>query len=103
MVELPYPAAEGGPRRRNAAVGALLDAGFESWRDKILGRYLRLDQGILSSPDLQERVLDFTRESFRLIASSGVFALASEALERPQLAPTADCAGASKGKVSRPL
>lgn len=86
VVELPYPAVQGGEgERRAAAVAALREAGFESWRDKILSRYLPLGEEILSSPDLARRVLSFAGESFRFVAESGVYALASEApeLEEP--------------------
>jgi hypothetical protein len=81
IVEIPYPAEGSDPAARTASIEALMNAGFESWRDRLLTRYLALDSGLLDAPDLQERVLDFAKSSFALIASSGVLSLASQAIE----------------------
>jgi hypothetical protein len=80
MVEIPWP-ADDDPVRQARVVESLLAFGFESWKDKQLTRYLPLDATSLSSPDLEARVLSFVAESFRRIAQSGVFALASETLD----------------------
>jgi hypothetical protein len=80
MVEIPWP-ADSDPVRQARVVEYLLAAGFESWKDRQLTRYLPLDDALLSSQDLEERVLSFVGESFRIIAQSGVLALASEPLE----------------------
>jgi hypothetical protein len=81
IVEVPYPAEGSDPAARAAAVEALLEAGFDSWRDRLLTRYLALDPHVLDAPDLQERVLHFAKDSFASIASSGVLSLASQAVE----------------------
>ena len=81
IVELPYPAEGSDPAARAAAVEALLQGGFDSWRDRLLTRYLALDSDVLAAPDLQERVLRFARASFAAIAASGVLSLAAEAVE----------------------
>jgi hypothetical protein len=81
IVEIPYPAEGSDPAARAAAVEALLEAGFDSWRDRLLTRYLALDSVVLDAPDLQERTLDFAKASFAAIASSGVLSLASQTVE----------------------
>lgn len=81
LVEIPWPSASGDPERQSRVVQELLDAEFESWRDKQLTRYLKLDDALLSSPDLSKEVFTFVAESVRLLAQSGVFALASDPLE----------------------
>ena len=88
MVEIPWPSHHrNDPVRQAEVVESLLGAGFQGWKDKLLSRYLPLDQALLSSSDLSEHVLAFAGESFRLIARSGVFALPSEAVE---VEPTAE-------------
>ncbi len=81
IVEIPYPAEGSDPAARAEAVEALLQDGFQSWRDRILTRYLALDRAVLNAPDLAERTLDFAKASFAVIASSGVLSLAPQAVE----------------------
>lgn len=77
IVELPYPAAAGDAEVRARAVPTLLEAGFESWRDKLLTRYLPLAPEMLTAPDLEERVVRFANESFNVVARSGILDLAA--------------------------
>lgn len=87
MVEVPYPAQSADLERRAETIEALLTAGFESWRDRLLTRYLTLDEYLLSSPALETSVLDFAAESFGILARSGVFDLASVPVPEPEMLP----------------
>lgn len=73
LVEAAHPGGAGAAA--DAAVAALNAAGFESWKDRLLSRYLRLDADVLARETLQEDVLAFAAESFRAIARSGVLRL----------------------------
>jgi hypothetical protein len=71
VVETAHPGQPATP-----AVQQLLDAGFESWRDKLLSRYLPLDDTLISSAtDLQDAVIQFSRASFDAIVVSGLLAV----------------------------
>ena len=81
MVEIPYPKPDAGRAdARAAALAALHDAGFESWRNRILTRYLPLTDELLRSRELEDTVVDFARASFGSIVESGVLGLAAEPL-----------------------
>ncbi|MGA9762622.1 MAG: PD-(D/E)XK nuclease family protein [Gaiellaceae bacterium] len=80
FVELPFPKA-GSEDKAKEAISLLKQCGFESWRDRLLTAYLPLTGELLSAPDLEERVVDFARGSFRQIVSSGILQL--EAVEEP--------------------
>jgi predicted RNase H-like nuclease len=73
IVELPFP--RGDAPEAAAAVAAVMEDGFESWRDRVLTRYLPLDHDLLAAPDLQERVVAFSAEAFGAIVRSDILAL----------------------------
>ena len=53
--------------------------GFENWRDSDLSRDLELTPKLLAEDELQQKVLEFAKESFDLLKQSGVFELAATA------------------------
>lgn len=75
IVEIPFPRLDVDPEKRNAAVGSLLERGFESWRDRILTNYLSLNDDLLQSAELEDRVVTFAGECFAAIALSGILDL----------------------------
>jgi hypothetical protein len=81
LVEIPWPSDHQGIVHRADVIAMLREAGFESWRDKQLTRYLPLTDDLLTCANLTDRVIEFVAESVRVLASSGVFALVSDALE----------------------
>lgn len=76
FVDLPFPKMDDKSERARAAVTALKKSGFESWRDRVLTRYLPLDAELLGASDLEEQIVDFAQETFRHIVVSGVLDLA---------------------------
>lgn len=61
------------------AVETLRDHGFENVRDSDLSRDLKLTPELLAEDELQQKVLDFAKESFALLKQSGVFELGAPA------------------------
>lgn len=74
VVSVRYPADDRSQPAREAL--ATLDAArFENYKNRGLWRSLPLDDELLASPVLTDRLLEWARESFDLIASSGVLSL----------------------------
>ena len=75
IVELPYPSTAVPAEARKPVVESLLGAGFETWRDQVLTNYLPLTPNVLEDPELGPNILSFARDSFGLIARSGILEL----------------------------
>jgi hypothetical protein len=71
VVEVPYPNV--GTSGADAAISKLLGRGFENWRDRnqVLWRYLPLDDTLIQSAGLENRVLEFAHKSFKMLVASG--------------------------------
>ena len=67
------------PEQWSKAVETLRGHGFENVRDSDLSRDLELTPELLAEDELQQKVLDFAKESFALLKQSGVFELAAPA------------------------
>ena len=72
VVEVAYPTGGGAAAR---AVTVMRRAGFESWRDRVLSRYLPLDANALARETLNDDVLAFAADSFHVIVRSGLLTL----------------------------
>jgi hypothetical protein len=70
-VSVRYPADDRSQAAR-AALESLDAAGFANWRNSWLWRSLPLDDDLLESPDLTDQLLDWAKETFDLVAASGV-------------------------------
>lgn len=74
-----YPSDDRSAHARQA-IAHLAGVGFENWKDRWLWRSTPLDQELLESPDLADRLLAWGRETFEQIAVSGVLTLDVEPL-----------------------
>lgn len=74
-----YPAEDRSPQAKEA-IARLAAAGFENWKNRWLWRSLPLDDGLLESAELEDRLLNWSRESFDQIAESRIFVLDVEPL-----------------------
>jgi hypothetical protein len=70
-VSVRYPADDRSQGAR-VALASLDAAGFVNWKNSWLWRSLPLDDELLASPALTDRLLEWAKESFDLIAASGV-------------------------------
>jgi len=70
-VEVAYPV---GPRAGEIAA-QLRDAGFRSWKDSLMERFLLLTPELLANDLLQERVLEFSAKTFQSLVASGLLDL----------------------------
>ena len=61
------------------AVGIFVGHGFENVRDSDLSRDRELTPELLADDELQQKVLEFAKESFALLKQSGVFELGAPA------------------------
>lgn len=69
-----YPADDRSEGARTA-VADLARGGFDNWKNRWLWRSRRLDQELLTAPDLAERLLEWARETFDMIATSGILSV----------------------------
>lgn len=70
-VSVRYP-ADDRSQAAKAALASLDAAGFENYKNRWLWRSLPLDDELLASPALTDRLLEWAKESFDLIAATGV-------------------------------
>ena len=69
-----YPAHDRSPEAKQA-LSQLASAGFWNWKNRWLWRSMPLDDDMLGSSELADRLLEWARESFAMIAASGLFLL----------------------------
>ena len=72
-VELRSAVPEGA--KGDAASRVLIGGGFEEWRPRWLWRPMPLPDELIASTDLQQSAIEFCRDSFEVIARSGVLDL----------------------------
>jgi hypothetical protein len=75
VVEIPYPRSDVDPERARTIARRLQQAGFRSWRDRLLENFLPLDENALRDPALQDTLIEFARASFGAVVSSGFLTL----------------------------
>lgn len=74
-----YPSEDRSAEARHA-IAHLAASGFENWKNRWLWRSLPLDQELLESSELADRLLEWAKESFGQIAGSGILVLAAQPL-----------------------
>jgi hypothetical protein len=78
-VSVRYPAEDRSADAKEA-IARLATAGFDNWKNRWLWRSLPLADRLLESPELEDRILNWARESFDQIAASRIFLLDIEPL-----------------------
>jgi hypothetical protein len=78
-VSVRYPAEDRSADAKEA-IARLATAGFDNWKNRWLWRSLPLADRLLESPELEDSILNWARESFDQIAASRIFLLDIEPL-----------------------